>query len=88
MPESQRHLLLVEDEAPLRAAVAAQLTDRATTSMMPARAKTQSQSSPNSRSTSSLQTCACLESTARRLSKRPSAAIPKSSPSSSRDTAR
>ncbi|HEY2908271.1 MAG TPA: sigma-54 dependent transcriptional regulator [Vicinamibacterales bacterium] len=28
MPESQRHLLLVEDEAPLRAAVAAQLTDR------------------------------------------------------------
>ncbi len=28
MPESQRHLLLVEDEAPLRAAVAAQLADR------------------------------------------------------------
>jgi DNA-binding NtrC family response regulator len=28
MPESQRHLLLVEDEAPLRSAVAAQLTDR------------------------------------------------------------
>jgi DNA-binding NtrC family response regulator len=28
MPESQRHLLLVEDEAPLRSAVAAQLADR------------------------------------------------------------
>jgi len=28
MPENQRHLLLVEDEAPLRAAVAAQLADR------------------------------------------------------------
>ena len=65
MPDSPKHLLLVEDEAPLREAVAERLADRGfEVDAGRDAASRRSSSSPSSPSTSSSPTCGCPASTA------------------------
>ena len=77
MAEDQKHLLLVDDEAPLREAIAERLADHGFVVEQAASGEQALDGSPSSPSTSSSPTCACPASTARRVIEAARRALPR-----------